>query len=326
MNSLDLRNAVVVLTGASSGIGRATAYEFARRGAALFLVARDRHALHDVAETCHRLGGQARIVVADVSRSGDPARLAQDVVDTVGHIDVWVNNAGIGALGPFEEVPLEAHEQVVQTDLLGSVRGAHAVMPHFKRQGHGVLINNISLGGWSPQPYAASYSAGKFGLRAFAESLRGELRQWPDIHVCNVYPAVMDTPGFRDGGNYTGRAVKPVPPVYDPRRTARVIVALARRPQPSVYVGLPAMLAPLAQLVPGFSLLNAWLVDSSLRRVRPLPSSSGNLFEPPSGERRIDGNYRSARTRHGVLAAMSAIVGVAAGSWLAQRQRRSARR
>lgn len=321
MRSQELRNTVVVLTGASSGIGRASAYEFARCGAVLFLVARDRHALHDVAETCHRLGAPARLMVADVSRPHDMARLAQGVIDAAGRIDVWVNNAGIGALGAFEEVPLDAHEQVVQTDLLGGLRGAHAVLPHFKRQEHGILINNISLGGWAPQPYAASYSAAKFGLRAFAESLRGELRNWPGIHVCNVYPSVMDTPGFRDGGNYTGHAAKPVPPVYDPRRTARAIVGLARRPRHSVYVGLPAVLSLLAQCLPGYSLVNAGLVDFSLRRARPVPRSSGNLFAPPAGERRIEGRYRSTRGRHGAaLAVASAAAAMAIGTWLARRR------
>ena len=322
MRSRELENAVVVLTGASSGIGRATAYEFARCGAALFLAARDRQALHDVAETCHRLGGQARVVVADVSKPDDMARLARNAVETAGHIDIWVNNAGIGALGVFEEIPLEAHEQVVQTDLLGSLRGAHAVVPYFKRQGRGVLINNISLGGWAPQPFAASYSAAKFGLRAFAESLRGELWRWPNIHVCNVYPSVMDTPGFRDGGNYTGRAVKPVPPVYDPRRTARAIVSLARRPRHSVYIGAPARLALLAQFIPGYSLINAGLVDFSLRRAHTLPSSSGNLFAPPSGERRIDGHYRSSRLRQGALAAASTAAAVVVGAWLVRNRKR----
>ncbi|MGL6216347.1 SDR family oxidoreductase [Billgrantia desiderata] len=320
MHLRDLRNAVVVLTGASSGIGRATACEFARHGAALFLAGRDRHALHDVAEACHRLGGQARIVVADVSNSDDMARLAESAVDLAGRIDIWVNNAGVGALGPFEEVPLDVHEQVVQTDLLGGLRGAHAILPHFKRQGHGILINNISLGGWAPQPYAASYSAAKFGLRAFADSLRGELRQWPELYVCNVYPSVMDTPGFRDGGNFTGRAIKPVPPVYDPRRTAKAIVGLARRPRHSVYVGFPAVISLFARFVPGYSIINAALVDGSVRHARPIPRSSGNLFQPPEGERRIDGGYRSSRLRQGALAATSAVAALMVGRWLARRR------
>ncbi len=318
----DVDGAVVVLTGASSGIGRACAYEFARRGAVLFLAARDRHALHDVAETCHRLGGQARIEVADVAQPDDMERLARSAIDAAGRIDVWVNNAGIGVLGAFDDVPLEAHVQVIQTDLLGCVRGAHAVLPHFKRQRSGILIHNISLGGWAPQPYAAAYSAAKFGLRAFTESLRGELHAWPNIHVCGVYPSVMDTPGFRDGGNYTGREVKPVPPVYDPQRTAEAIVGLAERPRHSVYVGLPAVLSRLAQAVPGYAAINARLVSTALRRARPTPISSGNLFTPPSGERRIEGGYRD-RNAHRVgwwLAASVATATIAGAWWVKQRR------
>lgn len=325
MPAHDLQNAVVVITGASSGIGRATAHEFAREGAALFLAARDRHALHDVAEECHRCGGQARIVVADVTQADAVERLAQTAIDTAGRIDVWVNNAGIGALGKFEEIPIDAHERVIQTDLLGYIRGAHAVLPHFKRQRSGILINNISVGGWASQPYAASYSAAKFGLRGFAESLRGELYAWPHIHVCNLYPPVMDTPGFRDGGNYTGRDVKPVPPVYDPRRTARAIVRLARRPRHSAYVGSVAWLARIAHgVVPGFERINARLVDLALGRARPLATSSGNLFSPPSGERRIDGGFRSpaARRRTALVAATVAASGIGLYLYWARRRRR----
>lgn len=314
MPTHDLHNAVVVITGASSGIGRATALEFAREGAALFLAARDKQALHDVAEECHRCGGQARIVVADVTQSDAVARLAQTAIDTAGRIDVWVNNAGIGALGPFDEIPIDAHERVVQTDLLGYIRGAHAALPHFKRQRAGTLINNISVGGWASQPYAASYSAAKFGLRGFTESLRGELYAWPHIHVCNLYPPVMDTPGFRDGGNYTGRAVKPVPPVYDPRRTARAAVELARRPRHSAYVGSVSLLARIAHaMLPGYDRINARLVDIALSRARPQASTSGNLFAPPDAERRIDGGFRSPTARRRTALAATIFGGAALG-------------
>ncbi|MCE8004102.1 SDR family oxidoreductase [Billgrantia ethanolica] len=320
MYSPAMPETVVVVTGASSGIGRATAHEFARQGATLFLAARDRTALHDVAEECHRLGGQARFIVADVTKPEDMQRLAQSAIEAAGRIDVWVNNAGVGALGAFEELPLQDHERVIQTDLIGQINGAYAVLPHFKQRGRGILINNISLGGWAPQPYAASYSAAKFGLRAFAESLQGELRHWPEIHVCNVYPAVMDTPGFRDGGNYTGRAVKPVPPVYDPRRTARTIVKLARYPRPTAYVGLPAILARLAHGMPGYPWLNASLVDFAMRQARPMANSSGNLYAPPSGERRIDGGFRATDTRRKAVVAAS-LAGILLGFCLSRRRR-----
>ncbi|MHB0775840.1 SDR family oxidoreductase [Halomonas sp. WWR20] len=294
MTTHDLNGAVVVITGASSGIGRASALEFARKGASLILASRDAEALEEVSHECQLCGINARVVVTDVTDTDAVNRLAQAAMDMAGRIDVWVNNAGTGVLGRYEEVPFEAHERVIQTDLLGYMRSAYAILPYFKRQESGILINNISLGAWTPQPYAVSYSAAKYGLKGFAESLRGELYDWPNIHVCNLYPAVMDTPGFRDGANYTGRDVKPLPPIYDARRTARAMVRLAKRPRHTTYVGSAAVLSRVATaLMPGFSPSYARFVDSALGRADPDATSSGNLFSPPSGERRIDGGFRS---------------------------------
>ncbi|AMD00576.1 short chain dehydrogenase [Halomonas chromatireducens] len=130
----------------------------------------------------------------------------------------------------------------------------------------------------------------------------------------------MDTPGFRDGSNYTGRAVKPVPPVYNPRRAARTIVNLARYPQPSAYVGLPAVLARLAYGMPGYKWLNASLVNLALKRARPMANSSGNLYAPASGERRIDGGFRSTDKRR--KAVMAATLGGALIGFCLSRRRR----
>ncbi|GAB2802567.1 SDR family oxidoreductase [Halomonas shantousis] len=326
MTTHDLNGAVVVITGASSGIGRATALEFARQGASLILASRDADALDEVAHECQRCGTNARPVVTDVTQSQALTHLAQFAVDVAGRIDVWVNNAGTGALGAFDSIPIEAHEQVIQTDLLGYMRGAYAVLPHFKRQQSGILINNISLGAWTPQPYAASYSAAKFGLKGFAESLRGELYRWPHIHVCNLYPAVMDTPGFRDGANYTGRDVKPLPPIYDARRTARAMVRLARRPRHTTYVGSAAVLSRVATaLMPGFSQSYARFVDSALGRAAPDATSSGNLFSPPSGERRVDGGFRNASEESGnrrVAVAATVATATLVGLYLYRRRQR----
>jgi NAD(P)-dependent dehydrogenase (short-subunit alcohol dehydrogenase family) len=314
-----LPNSVVVITGASSGIGRATAHEFARKGAAVVLAARDAAALAEVVGECEQLGARATAVPTDVTDVSAVRRLAEAAEELSGRLDVWVNNAGVGAVGAFDETPLAAHEQVIQTDLLGYLRGAHAAVPYFKRQGAGVLINVLSLGSWAAQPYAVAYSAAKFGLRGFSEALRGELSRWPGIHVCDIYPAFIDTPGVRDGGNYSGHALKPLPPAYDARRVARAIAALAERPRASVTVGSVATLVRLVHvLTPGYSRWSARFMEQALRRAPPAAPSPGNLFQPPSGERRIDGGWRSPRARRNARLA-GALTAVAASYYLAKR-------
>jgi short-subunit dehydrogenase len=298
---LSVRNSLagklVVITGASSGIGRAAAHAFACRGARLVLAARDESALFDVVDDCTDCGTQALAVPTDVTDSAQMQALAaQAAAFGGGRIDIWINNAGVGAVGSFEDTPLEAHEQVIQTDLLGYLRGAYVAWPYFKAQKSGVLINTLSLGSWVAQPYAVAYSASKYGLRGFSEALRGELNGFPAIHVCDIYPAVMDTPGFRDGGNFTGHALKPPPPVYDPHRVAQAMVRCAINPRTSTTVGAAATVARLTHfLLPGFNRLSGLLTRLGLNHSAASANSTGNLFEPASGERRVQGGWRSGK-------------------------------
>lgn len=296
MAHANLHGALVVLTGASSGIGRAAAQAFARQGARLVLAARDAEALAETADECRALGGEVLVVPTDVTHSDEVEALASAAAEFgQGRIDVWINNAGIGAVGAFDETPLDAHEQVVQTDLLGYLRGAHAVLPYFKQQQRGVLINTLSVGSWVAQPFAAAYSASKFGLRGLSQALRGELGPWPDVHICDVYPGIVDTPGFRDGGNYAGRSLQPPPPLIDPRQVANAMVSLVLHPRHTTLVGATATLLRLANfLTPGFDRLNGLITGFALGRAQRVPTSSGNLFHPPLGQRRIDGGWRSA--------------------------------
>ncbi len=296
MAHANLHGALVVLTGASSGIGRAAAQAFARQGARLVLAARDAEALAETADECRALGGEVLVVPTDVTHSDEVEALASAAAEFgQGRIDVWINNAGIGAVGAFDETPLDAHEQVVQTDLLGYLRGAHAVLPYFKQQQRGVLINTLSVGSWVAQPFAAAYSASKFGLRGLSQALRGELGPWPGVHICDVYPGVVDTPGFRDGGNYAGRSLQPPPPLIDSRQVANAMVSLALHPRHTTSVGATATLLRLANfLTPGFDRLNGLITGFALGRAQRVPTSSGNLFHPPLGQRRIDGGWRSA--------------------------------
>lgn len=324
MSESRLEGAVVVITGASSGIGRAAAQAFAREQARVVLAARDEEALHDVANECRALGAEALVVPTDMTLSDSVEQLASAAAE-FGHgtIDIWINNAGVGAVGAFDETPLDAHEQVVQTGLIGYLRGAHVVLPYFKQQNGGILINTLSVGSWVPQPYAVAYSATKFGLRGFSHALRGELAKWPGIHVCDVYPSIVDTPGIRDGGNFAGRSLKPPPPLCDPRQVADAMVSLALHPRHTTSVGLAATLLRFTHFItPGYDLLSGLLTGAALRSADRVAPSSGNLFHPPLGERRIDGGWRQDEVRQrGLLIAGGIAAAGLVGLLLAGRRR-----
>jgi short-subunit dehydrogenase len=298
MPKQSLHNAVVVITGASSGIGQAAALAFAGHGARLALAARNQCGLEQVAAACHQRGAQASAVETDVTDAEAVRQLAQTACDQLGgRIDVWINNAGVGAIGSFTETPIESHDQVIRTNLMGYLHGAHAVLPYFQRQGRGVLINTNSLGGWVPAPYAAAYTASKFGLRGFSEALRGELNRWPEIHICDIFPAFIDTPGLHHAANYAGKEVKPLPPLYDPELVARAMVALAQSPRDKVAVGQSATVARAAHfLFPKFlGKAMERITTAHFARAPRVTTSDGNLFDPPTDEPEIHGHWEKSK-------------------------------
>ena len=308
-----LRDRVVVITGASSGIGRATARAFAEAGARVVLAARNQEALNDVCGECTRRGAHALVVPTDVTDAGGMSELARKAVDAFGRIDVWINNAGVGLFGSFTHAGIDVHRRVVETNLFGAMNGAAAVLPYFLEQHRGVLITNISLGGFSPVPFAAAYTAGKFGLRGFMASLRQELADERDIRVCSIFPAVIDTPGFQHGANVSDAELSPPPPIFPPEKIADAMVDLALRPRDELAVGWTSHLAKL-----GYSLapltterLTGFVFRQYLKRAARAPRKQGNLFEPSNGPMAPRGGWleRSSTTATVGKLAVAGLIG-----------------
>jgi short-subunit dehydrogenase len=327
-NQKPLQKKVVVITGATSGAGRAAAIEFAKQQCALVLAARNEKALKEIAAECEEFGAKVKIVPTDVTDAAAVKQLAAEAAAFGGTIDIWINNAAVLAVGEFTRTPVEVHTRVIETNLLGYMYGAYAAIPYFKQQQQGILINNISVGGFMPVPYGIAYSASKYGVRAFSEALRGELYGHKDIHICNLFPAFLDTPGTQHAANYTGVLLKPAPPVYDPMRIAKTMVRLAQKPKPSAMItGLSPLIKFGYQLAPGITRRIATTVLTSyFKNGEPATPSSGNVFEPVDYGTSIYGGWNSPADaeirKKRITAAAILLTGAAAGLlWLSKRKR-----
>ncbi|MCX4470181.1 SDR family oxidoreductase [Micromonospora sp. NBC_01655] len=312
--SRSLDDASIVLTGASSGIGTATAYALARRGAAVVLAARSEQALERVASHCRELGGRALAVPTDVTDPVAVERLAARAAEEFGHLDAWVNNAAVSAVGLFDEIPVGEFRRVLEVNLLGAAYGMKAALPYLDAAGGGVLVNNASVLAEVAMPYQSAYNATKNGIRGLADTVRQELRVTGrgNISVCTVLPASTDTPFFRHAANHTGRELVPPPPVYSPEVVAETIVRMLRRPRREAYAGGAARLIGAQwRLAPALAeRALGWYAHRTQFGPAGRLDSAGSVFVADAAAER-DGGWHGRRRQ---LVRMTAAVGLAAGT------------
>ena len=318
------RNSVVVITGATSGIGRATALEFARKGAHVVAGARREEALRQLESEGESLRGNVTGIAIDVTDQDEVRKLAQRALDDFGRIDVWVNNAVVTAFGRVDEVPLADFRRLWDVNVMGYVHGIRAVLPHMREQNSGVIINVSSVVGRVGQPYATAYTMTKHAIRALSIGLRQELMvdKVKGIDVCTVMPGSTDTPLFQHGANYTGWRAKPMSPVYPPEKVARAIVACAQAPTPEIFVGgAPRMMYLQAHLAPRVAermlarQVDKDHFDKSIHSER----SAGNLYAPSADAGETSGGWGGKK---GLTLRRAATLGLGAlGTlWVLQRE------
>jgi NAD(P)-dependent dehydrogenase (short-subunit alcohol dehydrogenase family) len=239
---------VVVLMGASSGIGRETALRFAKRGAKVVVSARGKEGLDTLVEEIRREGGEATAVFAEVTDFEQVKAVADRAAAEYGRLDTWVHLAAVGLFATFEQTTPEEFERVIDVNLMGQVYGAMAALPHLKREGRGALIHISSVEAKRSFPFHSAYGASKHGIDGFLEALRVELKHegWP-ISVTQVMPGTINTPFFDKGRSKLG--VKPVgvPPIYEPETVANIIVYAAENPARDLVSGGAAQMMIINQ-------------------------------------------------------------------------------
>lgn len=283
---------VVVLVGASSGIGRATALRFAREGATVVVAARGKRALDQTVVEIAKAGGRGSAVVCDAAERDQVEALARQVVAEHRRIDVWVNVVGIATYGTFEATPPEDFERVVRVNLLSHVWGAYAALPHL-RESAGSLIGVSSVFGVRSSPLLTAYCASKWGLRGFYDALRMELRHADvPVPVTTILPSSIDTPLFLHARSRLGTRPQPIPPVYDPDVVAAAIVRAAKRPTREVVVGASGVgMVALQRFAPALADLTAPLLWR-LQHDDRADDSHDNLYEPLDGAGAVRGGWK----------------------------------
>jgi short-subunit dehydrogenase len=290
-----VRAKVVVVTGASAGVGRATVREFARRGARLGLIARGRERLEATACEVERLGGQALVLPADVSDSARIEEAAAKVEARFGPIDVWINNAMVSVFSPVQTMEAAEYRRVTEVTYLGVVHGTLAALRRMCPRDRGVIVQVGSALAYRAIPLQSAYCAAKHAVAGFTESLRAELlHDQSHVHLTIVHLPALNTPQFEWARSRLPRRAQPVPPIFQPEVGARAIVWACRHPRREVWVGGPTVRAIIADKVaPGLAdHYLAWTGYAAQQTEEMAdPNRGDNLWLPAAGDYAAHGRF-----------------------------------
>jgi NAD(P)-dependent dehydrogenase (short-subunit alcohol dehydrogenase family) len=323
---------IVVVTGASAGVGRATVRAFAERGAHIGLIARNREALENARQEVEAMGGRALVLPTDVADNEAVEAAAARVEEELGPIDVWVNDAMCSVFSPVKEMKPEEYRRVTDVTYLGYVWGTLAALRRMLPRDRGAIVQVGSALAYRGIPLQSAYCAAKHAIQGFCDSLRSELlHDGSRVHLCMVQMPALNTPQFGWVKSRLPRKPQPVPPIFQPEVAARAIVYAAHHRRREIYVGWPTVKAVVGnKIAAGYA--DHYLArngyDAQQYDGFADPNRPNNLWEPVPGDHGAHGHFDDRATEHspqlwsnlhrGLLAAVGA-VGLAGALWAALR-------
>jgi short-subunit dehydrogenase len=295
---------IVVITGASAGVGRATARAFAKRGAYIGLIARGYDGLEATRAEVESMGGKALVLPTDIANAEEVEAAADRIEIEFGQIDIWINNAMSTVFSPFKEVSPEEFKRATEVTYLGTVYGTMTALKRMLSRDRGTIVQVGSALAYLSIPLQAAYCGAKHGIKGFTDSLRIELlHDKSNIHLTTVHLPALNTPQFSWCKTRLSRHPQPVPPIYQPEIAAEAIVWAAHHERREVYVGTSTITSILAnKLTPG--LLDRYLASTgydSQQTDEPVqPDRPSNLFEPVPGDHGAHGKFDSRAFKHSI--------------------------
>jgi NAD(P)-dependent dehydrogenase (short-subunit alcohol dehydrogenase family) len=286
---------VVAIVGASSGIGRETALQFAKRNAKVVVSARTESGLASLVAEIKASGGDAIAIPADVAEFEQVKSIADKTIEHYGRLDTWVHAAGTAVIAPFEQVTPEEFKRVIDVNLMGAVYGAMVAMPYLRQTGRGAFIAVSSVEARRSMPLQTSYSASKHGMEGFLDSLRSELKHegFP-ISITNIMPSVINTPFYNKARTKLGVMPTGVPPYYQPSLVAEAILHTAENPTRDLIVGdVGRIIDFLQKIAPDLTdtLVGAIAVPGQRTERIKATDDPNNLFEPIEGYDTTTGDF-----------------------------------